>query len=42
LLFANGDRYRGSVAAVYGNGRPATDLSTVLGNGEDDEYEAVR
>jgi len=42
LLYANGDKYTGSVAATYANGRPAADLTTAFGNGADDLYEAQR
>ena len=42
LLYANGDRYQGSVATTYCNGRPAADLFTSFGDGSDDVYEAMR
>lgn len=42
LLYANGDKYCGSVAATYANGRPAADLTTAFGGGGDEVYEARR
>jgi hypothetical protein len=42
LLYANGDKYSGSVAATYVNGRPASDLTTAFGSGGDEAYEAAR
>jgi len=37
LLYANGDKYVGNVAATYSNGAPASDLTTAYGDGTDDE-----
>ena len=42
LLYANGDRYRGSVAATYYTGQPAADLYTTFGDGSDATYEGCR
>lgn len=42
LLFANGDRYHGDLAATYANGRSAHDVSTAFTEGEDNVYEASR
>lgn len=42
LLFANGDRYQGDVAATYANGHPAKDVSTAFTEGSDKIYEDSR